>query len=262
MGSTQIRSPVEGRLSPPGVASGGRSCWATWRKALKRKSRTLSPWWPPGPGLSPGFADWWRRCGGAAPPGPRVPGGAAVPLRGCAGRRVRPLLRLVVRGVMGGVVWDGGGGRCCRVLGLVMGFLVAEREGGLAVCVGGGMDINRLVGASVCCVCGLVSGGGRGGCCGGGTVGGWGGGGGSCAGRGSGRPCGSCGCCLCAPCGLCGPWLVAVLGCGWEVAAWASGWGCGPYVMGGCRWMVLAGMGCGWGGCWWWWGAPTRPWCC
>ena len=24
--------------------------------------------------------------------------------------------------------------------------------------------------------------------------------------------------------------------------------------MGGCWWMVLAGMGCGWGGCWWWWG--------
>ena len=28
------------------------------------------------------------------------------------------------------------------------------------VCVGGGIDINRLVGAAVCCVCGLVSGGG------------------------------------------------------------------------------------------------------
>ena len=41
-----------------------------------------------------------------------------------------------------------------------------------------------------------------------------------------------------------------------------SGWGCSPYVMGGCWWMVLAGLGCGWGGCWWWWGAPTRPWCC
>ena len=33
--------------------------------------------------------------------------------------------RLVVRGVMGGVVWIGGGGRRCRVWGPVMGFLVA-----------------------------------------------------------------------------------------------------------------------------------------
>ena len=31
------------------------------------------------------------------------------------------------------------------------------------VCVGGGIDINRLVGAAACCVCGLVSGGGGGG---------------------------------------------------------------------------------------------------
>ena len=31
------------------------------------------------------------------------------------------------------------------------------------VCVGGGIDINRLVGAAACCVSGLVSGGGRGG---------------------------------------------------------------------------------------------------
>ena len=30
------------------------------------------------------------------------------------------------------------------------------------VCVGGGIDINRLVGAAACCVCGLVSGGGAG----------------------------------------------------------------------------------------------------
>ena len=36
------------------------------------------------------------------------------------------------------------------------------------VCVGGGIDINRLVGAAACCVCGLVSGGG-----GGGVVWGW-----------------------------------------------------------------------------------------
>ena len=129
--------------------------------------------------------------------------------------------------------------------------------------VGGGIDINRLVGAAVCCVCGLVSGGGRGG----GVVGVallvvGGGGVGYCAGWGSGRPGGLWWCCVCAPCGPCGPWLVAVPWCGWKVAAWASGWGCGPYVMGGCWWMVLAGMGCGWGGCWWWWGAPPRPWCC
>ena len=31
------------------------------------------------------------------------------------------------------------------------------------VCVGGGIDINRLVGAAACCVCGLVSGRGPGG---------------------------------------------------------------------------------------------------
>ena len=31
------------------------------------------------------------------------------------------------------------------------------------VCVGGGIDIDRVVGAAVCCVCGLVSAGGRGG---------------------------------------------------------------------------------------------------
>ena len=30
--------------------------------------------------------------------------------------------------------------------------------------------------------------------------------------------------------------------------------------MGGCWWMVLAGMGCGWRGCWWWWGGGGRGW--
>ena len=87
------------------------------------------------------------------------------PLRGCAGRRVRPARQLVVRGVMGGVVWVGGGGRRCRVWGPVMGFFLwRSREGGpTVVCVGGGIDINRLVGAAVRCVCGLVSGGGAGG---------------------------------------------------------------------------------------------------
>ena len=39
----------------------------------------------------------------------------------------------------------------------------------MVVYVGGGIDINRLVGAAVCCVCGLVSGGGGGG----GMVWGW-----------------------------------------------------------------------------------------
>ena len=37
---------------------------------------------------------------------------------------------LVVRGVMGGMVWVGGGGRRCRVWGVVMGFLLAAGGGG------------------------------------------------------------------------------------------------------------------------------------
>ena len=103
MGGTQIRLPGGGGLSPSGVVSGGRSCRATWRKASKRKSRTLPPGWLPGPGWSPGCAGWCRRCGGTARPVPRVSGGAAVPLRGCVGRRVRPVRR-------GGAGCDGGGG--------------------------------------------------------------------------------------------------------------------------------------------------------
>ena len=43
MGGTQIRLPVGGGLSLSGVARGGRSCRATWRKASKRKSLTPSP---------------------------------------------------------------------------------------------------------------------------------------------------------------------------------------------------------------------------
>ena len=39
--------------------------------------------------------------------------------------------RLVVRGVMGGVVWVGGGGRRCRAWGPVMGSLVAVAGGGI-----------------------------------------------------------------------------------------------------------------------------------
>ena len=43
MEGTQTPFPVGGGLSPSGVARGGRSCRATWRKASKRKSRTPSP---------------------------------------------------------------------------------------------------------------------------------------------------------------------------------------------------------------------------
>ena len=43
------------------------------------------------------------------------------------------------------------------------------------VCVGGGIDINRLVEAAACCVCGLVPGGGRGGVVWGWHCWGWGG---------------------------------------------------------------------------------------
>ena len=39
--------------------------------------------------------------------------------------------RLVVRVVMGGLVWVGGGGRRCRPWGLVMGSLVAVAGGGI-----------------------------------------------------------------------------------------------------------------------------------
>ena len=38
--------------------------------------------------------------------------------------------RLVVRGVMGGMVWVGGGDRRCHVSGLVMGFLLVAAGGG------------------------------------------------------------------------------------------------------------------------------------
>ena len=148
----------------------------------------LPPGSPPGPGWSLGCAGWCRRCGGAAPPGPGVPEGAAVPLRGCAGRRVQPVRRLVVRGVVGGVVRVGGGGRRCRVWGPVMGFLLADAGAGTrgGVCrrghrhqsAGGGCRVSRLWP-------GL--GGGGGGWCEGGTAGAGGGGGGCCAGWGSAR---------------------------------------------------------------------------
>ena len=113
------------------------------------------------------------------------------------------------------------------------------------MCVGGGININRLVGAAVCCFCGLVSGGGRGG-------------------EGVGVALlvvGGAGWVLCWLAVRASLWVVWVLrvcvvwplrslaGCSAEV--WVGGGrmgvrvGCGPYVMGGCRWIVLAGMGCG-----------------
>ena len=206
MGGTQIRLPVGGGLSPSGVARGGRSCRATWRKASKRKSLTPSPRWPPGPGWPP---DGGAGAGGAEvqhdvlfPDPPEVLPYRCGVVQGVGFGRVR---RLVVRGVMGGGGVVGGGGHRCRAWGPVMGSLAAVAGGGFAVaCVGGGIDIDWLVLAAACCVRGLVSGGGGGGWCGGGAVGGGGGGGGCCAGWGSGRPCGSCGCCVCAPCGPCG----------------------------------------------------------
>ena len=72
--------------------------------------------------------------------------------------------RLVVRGVMGGVVWFGGGGHRCRAWGPVMGSLVAVTGGGIrgGVCRRG--YGRRLAGARCRVLCpwpGL--GGGRGG---------------------------------------------------------------------------------------------------
>ena len=63
--------------------------------------------------------------------------------------------RLVVRGVMGGAVWVGGGGRRCRAWGPVMGSLVAVAGGGIRVLCpwpglgggrgGGGVGVALLV---------------------------------------------------------------------------------------------------------------------
>ena len=119
------------------------------------------------------------------------------------------------------------------------------------MCVGGGIDINRLVGAAACCVCGLVPGG----------VGGAGTGVASLvvgrAGVGVvlagalGVPVGRVGvaCVRCAVLAVPGWFLVTR--CGWEAAAWAPGWGCRPYV-----WLLVDGARRWWGG------ARTRPWCC
>ena len=61
--------------------------------------------------------------------------------------------RLVVRGVMGGVVWVGGGGHRCRAWGPVMGSLAAVAGGGIR----GGMcrrgHRHRLVGAGCRVLC-------------------------------------------------------------------------------------------------------------
>ena len=86
--------------------------------------------------------------------------------------------RLVVRGVMGGVVWVGGGWSWLLRVGPVMGSLVAVAGGGIrgGVCRRG---YRRLLAGAGCRVLrpwpGL--GGGQGGWCGGGAVGGGGGGG-------------------------------------------------------------------------------------
>ena len=147
--------------------------------------------------------------------------------------------RLVVRGVIGGVVCVGGGGRRCRVWGPVMGFPVAVAAGGTrgGVCRRG--HRHQLAGAG-CRVLRPWPGLGGGGL--GGVVWGW-----HCWWWGGQERV------------LCWlgvwallwvvwvlrvwavrslrSWLVVVPWCGWEAAAWASEWGCGLYVMvDGARW--------------------------
>ena len=170
--------------------------------------------------------------------------------------------RLVVRGVMGGVVWVGGGGHRCRAWGPVMGSLVAVAGGGIR----GGMCRrgyrHRLAGAGCRVLCpwpGLA----------GGVV------------------------------GCVGVALLVVGGRGWVLCwlgVWASLWvvwvlrvcavwplrfltGCGAGVwVGGGRMSVWVGLwsvcngwllvdGARWygvwvGGCWWWWGGGGGGGCC
>ena len=72
--------------------------------------------------------------------------------------------RLVVRAVMGGVVWVGGGWPLLSRVGSGDGVSLGGRgRGDSRWCIGGGIAINRLVGVSAWCVCGLISGGGGGG---------------------------------------------------------------------------------------------------
>ena len=81
--------------------------------------------------------------------------------------------RLLVRGVMGGVVWVGGGGRRCRAWGPVMGSLVAVAGGGIrgGVCRRGYRRQLAGAGCRVLRPWPRLGGGGGGGWCGGGAVG-------------------------------------------------------------------------------------------
>ena len=166
----------------------------------------------------------WR-CGSVAPPGLYGLRGASVPLRGCAGSRAQPLRRLVVRGVVRGLVWVGGGGRCCRMWGLVMKFFLVAAGGGSrgGVCWQG-QELAGVVGVFTWCVSSLVPGGG-----------GW---GWRYWWRG-GRGWMLCSTGMWESCRV--MWVLRVRVArflrslashgsryGWEVAAWESGWGCGP----------------------------------
>ena len=133
----------------------------------------------------------------------------------------------------------------------------------MVVCVGGGITINRLVGAAACCVCGLVSGRAAGGWCRGGTAGG---GGGARPGvapaGGPGVPLNRVGVACARRAVLAVPCWLRCRGADGRRPHGRLGGAVVREVMAGCRWMVVCGMGCPWGGCWRCWGAPTRPWCC
>ena len=180
--SDQVSPPVDGGHTDP-APRGGRALavWGGAGGALvsgdveEGVEEEVSDAFPQGGRLDQGG----RPDGGAGAGGaevqqnvlfPESPEGAAVPLRGCVGRRVRPVRRLVVRGVMGGVVWVGRGGHRCRAWGPVMGSLVAVAGGGIrgGACRRGYR--RRLAGAGCRVLCpwpGLGGGGG------GGVVWGW-----------------------------------------------------------------------------------------
>ena len=65
MGGTQIRLPVGGGLSPSGVARGGRSCRATWKKGVEEE-------------VSDAFPQGGRLDQGGRPDGGTAAGGAEV----------------------------------------------------------------------------------------------------------------------------------------------------------------------------------------